>query len=114
MTVVTSPEMFELVTKRLNEMIADNDIKQGMKSKYMKVNSVRVVHTFSQGNHDLWSCYDNRQDGDETDVDCGGSCTNGCMMLQKCTTQKDCVDGLFCTRNKCIDRSSINKDGFNL
>lgn len=105
MTVVASPEMLELITKRLNEMLTDNDIQQRMKGKYMKVKTVQILSTFSQGNLDLWSCYDHQQDGDETDIDCGGSCVNGCTMLQKCNTQADCVDGLFCTKKKCIDRS---------
>ena len=97
--------MLELVTKRINEMIADNDIKQGMKGKYLTVTKAEVTHTFAQTNSDPWSCYDGTQDADETDSDCGGSCLNGCSLLKKCNTQSDWVSGLYCTKNKCIDRS---------
>ncbi|MCL2778335.1 MAG: hypothetical protein FWD73_10050 [Polyangiaceae bacterium] len=42
------------------------------------------------------SCTDGVKDGDETDVDCGGSCSP-CAMSQKCATNADCSDGV------CVD-----------
>jgi len=41
------------------------------------------------------SCSDGEQNGDETDVDCGGSCTAGCALGQGCGVDGDC-DGSVC------------------
>lgn len=97
--------MLLLVTKRLNEMIAENDIKEGMKGKRLTITKAEVTTIFAQENSDLWSCYDDELNDDETDKDCGGSCSNKCLLLEKCNTDEDCTDGLYCTKNKCIDRS---------
>lgn len=97
--------MLLLVTKRLNEMVAENDLKEGMKGKMVTIQRAAIVNTFEQGNDDIWSCYDGIKNGDETDLDCGGSCVNGCMLQKQCQVGADCVDGLFCTKGKCIDRS---------
>jgi formylglycine-generating enzyme required for sulfatase activity len=45
------------------------------------------------------SCTDMRQNGDETDVDCGGSCPK-CPTGKRCTAPGDCQGG-FCNSNKC-------------
>jgi len=45
------------------------------------------------------SCTDKIKNGDETDVDCGGSCPP-CSTGSKCSKSKDCKYGL-CTSNKC-------------
>ncbi len=42
-------------------------------------------------------CADHRQDGDETDVDCGGSLCNSCRVGQGCQANFDCVGGAACT-----------------
>ena len=92
--------MLVLVTKRLNEMIAENDIKEGMKGKRLTITKAEVTATFTQEN---------------SDTDCGGSCANKCVLLEKCGTDADCVEGLYCTRNKCIDRSKpglVVSEGF--
>lgn len=43
------------------------------------------------------SCYDEEQNGDETAVDCGGSCGacegEGCSESSECASDLDCVDG---------------------
>jgi hypothetical protein len=41
-------------------------------------------------------CADHRQDGDETDVDCGGSLCNSCRTGQGCQANFDCVGGDYC------------------
>jgi len=38
------------------------------------------------------SCDDGIQNGDETDVDCGGSCGNTCETGEVCNTGADCID----------------------
>lgn len=97
--------MLLLVKKRLDEMVADNDIKTQMQGKRLQVERVEVLKVFEQSNPDKWSCYDGMKSDDEADVDCGGGCTSGCTMNSQCQSRSDCVEGLYCTRGKCIDRS---------
>ena len=97
--------MLLLVSKRLNEMIAENDIQQGLKGKMITINRAQIQNVFEQENTDNWSCYDGMISERETDVDCGGDCVNGCMLQQRCHSNQDCVEGLFCTKGSCIDRS---------
>ena len=40
------------------------------------------------------SCTDGRQNGDETDVDCGGSCTTKCAPGKHCALSTDCQSGI--------------------
>ena len=40
-------------------------------------------------------CFDTQLSGDETDVDCGGSCT-ACLFEQSCADSDDCAVGLAC------------------
>ena len=49
------------------------------------------------------SCFDKVKNGDETDVDCGGSCP-GCIVANTCSKNSDCVsgnciDGICCDSN---------------
>ncbi|MCU0692904.1 MAG: hypothetical protein MUF54_16010 [Polyangiaceae bacterium] len=46
------------------------------------------------------SCTDGRLDGDETDLDCGGSCA-GCGEGETCEEDADCQDGFVCLGTKC-------------
>jgi hypothetical protein len=41
-------------------------------------------------------CSDHHQDGNETDVDCGGNDCAGCALGNKCKTSSDCASGI-CT-----------------
>jgi hypothetical protein len=59
---------------------------------------------------DANQCSDNRQDGAETDVDCGGStCTSRCANGKKCLIDSDCVsqacDAIahVCDASQCTD-----------
>ena len=45
-------------------------------------------------------CSDNTKSGDETDVDCGGSCPTKCADSKGCTKAGDCTSGV-CTRSQC-------------
>jgi hypothetical protein len=45
------------------------------------------------------TCGNKTRDGDETDVDCGGSCSP-CLLGKKCTATADCASGL-CTTLTC-------------
>jgi hypothetical protein len=42
------------------------------------------------------SCYDNEQNQDETDVDCGGVCGSSCSLGDSCSENTDCEVG-FCS-----------------
>jgi hypothetical protein len=54
-------------------------------------------------------CLDHRQDGDETDADCGGGTCAGCALGQSCLLDEDCksracdVLTLKCVSNQCAD-----------
>jgi hypothetical protein len=54
-------------------------------------------------------CLDHRQDGDETDADCGGGTCPGCAIGQACLLDEDCAYQacdtltLRCTNNQCAD-----------
>src|SRR5579871_6566895 len=45
------------------------------------------------------SCFDGRIDGDETDVDCGGSCQR-CSDGMRCYRADDCASAA-CVNNRC-------------
>src|SRR5262249_31053199 len=53
-------------------------------------------------------CIDQTLDGDETDIDCGGSCSP-CTPNQRCKTNADCTtlrcdaQKLTCLGNECLD-----------
>jgi len=51
-------------------------------------------------------CNDGSKDGNETDIDCGGSaatCTNRCAQGKKCNITADCMGGLTCTDGVCCN-----------
>ncbi|MDP3235350.1 MAG: hypothetical protein Q8N26_21390 [Myxococcales bacterium] len=47
------------------------------------------------------TCEDQARSGDETDVDCGGSCAARCAVNSACTTSLDCDRGLACDASVC-------------
>ncbi|MCX8147060.1 MAG: hypothetical protein N3D84_01185, partial [Candidatus Woesearchaeota archaeon] len=47
------------------------------------------------------TCQNQRKDGDETDVDCGGSC-GLCSLNASCIKNSDC-DSNYCINNKCAE-----------
>jgi hypothetical protein len=48
-----------------------------------------------------WQCGDRRQDGVETDVDCGGPSCNSCFPGEACHNSLDCQSGHQCVQNVC-------------
>lgn len=50
-------------------------------------------------------CTNGIQDGDETDVDCGGSCGNTCGGGQGCGSNDDCASSQCTTDGTCVDPS---------
>jgi hypothetical protein len=49
----------------------------------------------------LTSCTDGILDGTETDIDCGGSCSNKCSTGKKCIVSSDCLSGSNCVTGVC-------------
>lgn len=52
--------------------------------------------SFGPSTGDAETCGDGLQNGDETDVDCGGASCQGCEVGQGCGSAGDCVDDLVC------------------
>ncbi|MBK8253070.1 MAG: hypothetical protein IPK82_10415 [Polyangiaceae bacterium] len=51
---------------------------------------------------DGWcSCEDGKKNGDETDIDCGGSCAATCTTGMNCSANSDCANGLPCVNGVC-------------
>jgi len=42
------------------------------------------------------------KNGDETDVDCGGSCSVKCAASKACKLNRDCASGLVCAEGVCV------------
>lgn len=51
----------------------------------------------------LPSCIDGFTNGDESDIDCGGSCEEDCAIGQDCEVDEDCVGGVCGANNTCIE-----------
>ncbi len=62
------------------------------------------------GSSGLTSCTNGIKDGDETDVDCGGSCTAKCPDTKDCTKSTDCQSGV-CTNQKCVPAPATCSNG---
>jgi hypothetical protein len=56
------------------------------------------------------SCTDATKNGDETDIDCGGSCTLKCASGSKCRVNSDCVSNI-CTAGVCTNIPSSTLSG---
>ncbi len=56
------------------------------------------------------ACDDRQHNGDETDVDCGGSCPE-CVLCQACGDEADCESGLVCgTEGQCVTHFEMSVD----
>ncbi len=54
------------------------------------------------------TCEDGRHNGDESDVDCGGTCKT-CAFCEACTVGEDCRDTLVCgADNRCVTHYEMN------
>lgn len=55
------------------------------------------------------TCFDQRQNGDETATDCGGSCDEPCGEGQGCEKNDDCQNTLQCIDGECIQPSCVDR-----
>lgn len=61
--------------------------------------------TGGAGGGNVDACTDGIQNGDETDIDCGGSCTTDCANGLNCAGNGDCTSGM-CYAGECV--ASVN------
>ncbi|MBQ9395329.1 MAG: hypothetical protein IJU23_07400 [Proteobacteria bacterium] len=54
------------------------------------------------------SCSDGTKNGDETDIDCGGSKCSPCVAGKVCKTNGDCETGLCKDDGKCSDQKAVD------
>lgn len=59
----------------------------------------------------LTSCTDNIANGDETDVDCGGSCPSPCSDGLQCLVDGDCNSGSYCDANNRCNKNDCPAPG---
>jgi len=64
------------------------------------------------GDCTLASCADGHKNQDETDVDCGGSCT-ACGYCQLCLGDPDCAAGYLCDGERCSTGAEVTVDAYN-
>ncbi len=54
------------------------------------------------------TCGDKIKNGDETDVDCGGTCAQKCALTKGCKGVADCVAGAACLMGVCAAQSCMD------
>ncbi len=55
-------------------------------------------------------CDDNEQNQDETDIDCGGSCSP-CANYEMCNVSSDCLSGYCNSEKRCMTTSGSTNEG---
>lgn len=79
----------------------------------LRFDDLEVKSLFIQQSSDPYTCYNNRLDGDETDIDCGGTkCSSRCLAKQACSVKSDCDGNMNCFNGKC-NGLSIENDSLN-
>ena len=56
------------------------------------------------------SCTNNKEDGQETDVDCGGPSCSGCGLDKTCKTNQDCAQEFVCSNSTCLLSPDLDTD----
>lgn len=70
-------------------------------------NNITKKCVYANETNETKTCNNNKKDGDETDVDCGGSCP-GCSKGKSCKKDSDCKSGLECSNGKCSEKKECN------
>ena len=73
MTTVATREQSKEVLETIRDSLSGDSIRQVFQSMDLPIDAVQVEKVFIQDSAEPYTCYNNRLDGDETDVDCGGS-----------------------------------------
>lgn len=107
----------EFVTDSLIESLLTPDIEY--RSKMMLTFGYRVHITPCAAGRCATAepadkCHDRVKDGDETDVDCGGSCAQDCPGSGRCAQASDCQSNACSEAGVCAGPSCTNgvRDGF--
>lgn len=109
----TTPTGFQVVggnstfTIDIFEMTANN-------TKGPKIPAVVLADGTSASNVAvITTCFNGIKDGDETDVDCGGSfCAARCNEAKACTKNSDCIGNRFCVTNKCWPGDGVSSSTY--
>ena len=81
-------------------------------SMELELEAVRLDRVFIQDTAEPYTCFNNRLDGDETDVDCGGAlCNSRCAASQVCKANTDCEATASCFNGKCSGFSPLDVGG---
>ncbi len=67
-----------------------------------------VCHRGCEGSSCKPTCDDKILNGDESAIDCGGSCPDKCVTGQPCNSSADCVDGV-CQDDECQEATCDDK-----
>jgi hypothetical protein len=70
--------------------------------------NLQCASGFCFDNKCMEQCNDNIKDGNETDVDCGGSCGK-CANYKKCKLDSDCSSD-FCSSGTCLEKDTCNDE----
>ena len=73
----------------------------------ISLGEVQLQEVFVQDSSDPYTCYNNKLDEGEADVDCGGSmCLSRCLSKQRCGVDSDCAGTMSCFNGKCTSLST--------
>ncbi len=78
------------------------------KSNNCQISKAETIEAGAEKGICVISCSDNEKNGDETGVDCGGSCAKEgklCTENQNCNQDSDCISGI-CKESICIEKAA--------
>ena len=103
MTMVAAKDASAQLLERVREALSSDTIRRVFQSMELEVEAVRLDRVF---------IHNNRLDGDETDVDCGGAlCNSRCAASQICKANTDCESTASCFNGKCSGFSPCGVEG---
>lgn len=112
MTMVAAKDTSAQLLERVREALSSDTIRRVFQSMELEVEAVRLDRVFIQDTAEPYTCFNNRLDGDETDVDCGGAlCNSRCAASQVCKANTDCESTASCFNGKCSGFSPLDVGG---
>lgn len=112
MTMVAAKDASAQLLERVREALSSDTIRRVFQSMELEVEAVRLDRVFIQDTAEPYTCFNNRLDGDETDVDCGGAlCNSRCAASQVCKANTDCEATASCFNGKCSGFSPCGVEG---
>lgn len=102
MTMVVTKDASSELLEIIRDALSSDMIHRVFQSMELALDAVHVNRVFIQDTSEPYTCFNNRLDGDETDVDCGGTrCSSRCAASQVCKTGLDCESTASCFNGKC-------------